>query len=61
MRQLLMLLRSETLAPGDRAPEFTLLSSRGDLQSLASHSRARDGAARLPSRHVVTQLQTPVR
>jgi peroxiredoxin len=32
-----MLLRSETLAPGDHAPEFTLPSSRGDLQSLASY------------------------
>jgi peroxiredoxin len=32
-----MLLRSETLAPGDCAPEFTLPSSRGDLQSLSSY------------------------
>ena len=32
-----MRLRSETLASGERAPEFTLPSSRGDLQSLASY------------------------
>ena len=32
--------RSDTLAAGDMAPDFTLPSSRGDLQSLASY-RAR--------------------
>jgi peroxiredoxin len=32
-----MLLRSETLTPGDRAPEFALPSNRGDQQSLADY------------------------
>ena len=29
-----MLTHSMTLAPGDQAPDFTLPSNRGDLQSL---------------------------
>ncbi len=32
-----MLTRSDTLAPGDRAPDFTLPSNRGDGQSLAGY------------------------
>jgi peroxiredoxin len=32
-----MLNRSDTLAAGDQAPPFTLPSSRGDPQSLASY------------------------
>ena len=57
----IMLLRSKTLAPGDRAPDFTLPSSRGDLQSLASYLARGTGAARVSPRHLVTQLPTPVR
>jgi peroxiredoxin len=29
--------KSDTLAAGDRAPDFTLPSNRGDRQSLASY------------------------
>jgi peroxiredoxin len=29
--------RSDTLAPGDRAPDFTLPSNKGDRQTLAGY------------------------
>ena len=32
-----MLRESTTLKPGDRAPDFTLPSNRGDLQSLGRY------------------------
>lgn len=32
-----MLTRSTTLVPGDPAPDFTLPSNRGDLQSLHAY------------------------
>lgn len=32
-----MLRESTTLKPGDRAPDFTLPSNRGDLQSLRDY------------------------
>ena len=56
-----MLLRSETLARGNQAPEFTLPSNRGDPNSRWRGISARTGAAGLPSRHVVSQLQDALR
>lgn len=32
-----MLTHSTTLRPGDRAPDFTLPSNRGDVQSLSQY------------------------
>ncbi len=43
------------------APAFELPTQKGDTRSLASFLCERTGAARVSSRHLVTELQTPVR
>ncbi len=43
------------------APPFELPTQKGDTRSLAVLPRERTGAARVPSRHLVTELQPPVR